>query len=101
MSDIIDLTYGTKIVADGDVFLVTFRDIDNAFTQGSTYEEAIFNAQEVLDLMLLDRLEKDEDIPLPSPFEKDEVGISASPEIAARAIIMNTKNPPRHRRGII
>jgi antitoxin HicB len=87
MSDVIDLTYGAKIEVDGDGFLVTFRDIENAFTEGATYEEAVFNAQEVLDLMLLDRLEKDEEIPLPSSFKKNEVGISASPEVAAPALL--------------
>ncbi len=68
MKDVIELVYGAKIEPDGDGFLVTFRDVENAFTGGSTYEEAIFNAQEVLDLMLLERLENDEEVPLPSAF---------------------------------
>ncbi|MBA2652307.1 MAG: type II toxin-antitoxin system HicB family antitoxin [Tatlockia sp.] len=94
MKDILDLTYGAKIESDGDGYLVTFRDIENAFTGGETLEEAIFNAQEVLDLMLLDRLEKDEAIPLPSPFKKGEVAIAASPEVTAPALlhIMRTFN---------
>ncbi len=87
MNEVIDLTYGAKIDPDGDGFLVTFRDIENAFTEGSTYEEAVFNAQEVLDFMLLDRLEKDEEIPLPSLIRKDEVAIPASPEITAPALL--------------
>lgn len=87
MNDVIDLTYGAQIKPDGEGFLVIFRDIENAFTEGSTYEEAVFNAQEVLDLMLLDRLEKDDEIPLPSPFQKDEVAISASPEVTAPALL--------------
>ena len=87
MNDVIDLTYGAQIIPDGDGFLVTFRDIENAFTEGSSYEEAIFNAQEVLDLMLLDRLEKDDEIPLPSLFQQDEVAISASPEVTAPALL--------------
>ena len=87
MNDVIDLTYGALIKPDGEGFLVTFRDIENAFTEGATYEEAIFNAQEVLDLMLLDRLEKDDEIPLPSLLRKDEVAISASPEVTAPALL--------------
>jgi len=87
MNDVIDLIYGAKIESDGVTYLVTFRDIENAFTEGATYEEAIFNAQEVLDLILLDRLEKDEEIPLPSRFEKNEVAISASPEVTAPALL--------------
>ena len=87
MNDVIDLTYGAKIEPDGTGFLVTFRDIENAFTGGETYEEALFNAQEVLDLMLLDRLESDDEIPLPSLFQKNEVPISSSPEVAAPALL--------------
>jgi predicted RNase H-like HicB family nuclease len=48
MSDVIDLTYGANVEPDGDGFLVTFRDVEHAFTYGDTYEEAIFNAQEAL-----------------------------------------------------
>jgi antitoxin HicB len=92
--DVIDLTYGAKIEPDGDRYLVTFRDIENAFTGGETRDEAIFNAQEVLDLMLLDILEKDEEIPLPSPFQRGEIAITASPEVTAPALlhIMRTLN---------
>ncbi len=82
MSGVIKLTYGAKIEADGDGFLVTFRDIENAFTGAATYQEAIFNAQEVLDLMLLDSLEKGGLIPLPTPLRHGEVPISVSSERA-------------------
>ncbi|MBA2708987.1 MAG: type II toxin-antitoxin system HicB family antitoxin [Tatlockia sp.] len=94
MNDVIDLTYGAKIEPDGDGFLVTFRDVRNAFTGGETLEEAIFNAQEVLDLMLLDSLEKDEEIPMPSAFKNGEIAIAASPEVAAPVLlhIMRTLN---------
>ncbi len=94
MNEVIDLTYGARIEPDGDGYLVTFRDIENAFTYGDTLDEAIFNAQEVLDLMLLDGLEKDEEIPEPSPFKNGEIAIAASPEVAAPALlhIMRTLN---------
>ena len=87
MSSVIELTYGAKIKRDGDGFLVTFRDIKNAFTGALTYEEAMYNAQEVLDLMLLDRLEKDEIIPTPSSIKQGEVPISVSPDVAAPALL--------------
>ncbi|KTD57796.1 type II toxin-antitoxin system HicB family antitoxin [Legionella shakespearei] len=87
MKDILDLTYGAKVEPDGNGFLVTFRDIENAFTYGETLEEAIFNAQEVLDLMLLDRLEKNEEIILPTAFKNGELAIAVSPEVAAPALL--------------
>ena len=94
MNEIIELSYGAKIEPDGDGYLATFRDIENAFTYGETLDEVIFNAQEVLDLMLLDRLEKDEAIPLPSKLKKGEIAIAASPEVVAPALlhIMRTLN---------
>lgn len=85
--EVIELTYGASIKRDGDGFLITFRDIKNAFTSALTYEEAIYNAQEVLDLMLLDRLEKNETIPTPSAIKQGETAISASPDVAAPALL--------------
>lgn len=87
MNDIIELSYGAKIEPDGEGYLVTFRDIENAFTYAENFKEAITNAQEVLDLMLLDRLEKDEDIPYPSTLKNGEVVITASPEVVAPALL--------------
>ncbi|MFI4963715.1 MAG: type II toxin-antitoxin system HicB family antitoxin [Legionellales bacterium] len=87
MNEVIDLTYGAKIEPDGEGYLVTFRDIENAFTAGDTWDEAVFNAQEVLDLILLDRLEKDEEIPMPSVFKNGEVAIAVSPEVAAPGLL--------------
>ena len=86
-TQVLELTYAAKIEADGEDFLVTFRDIKNAFTGAATYQEAIFLAREVLDLMLLDRLEKNEKIPLPSTIKTGEVPISASPDVAAPVLL--------------
>ena len=87
MNEVIELIYGAKIIPDGNGFLVTFRDVDNAVTGGKNYQEAIFNAQEVLDLMLLDSLEKDEQIFLPSEIKKGEIPVSASPDVAAPVLL--------------
>jgi len=87
MNQVIELSYGAKIQPDGAGYLVTFRDIENAFTYGETLDEAIFNAQEVLDLMLLDRLEKDEEIPMPSILKTGETVITPSPEVVAPALL--------------
>jgi len=47
-------------------FFVQFIDIEEAFTEGETEEEAAFNASEVLSGVLAVRLERGEDIPQPS-----------------------------------
>jgi predicted RNase H-like HicB family nuclease len=77
---IFELTNGASIVADGNNFLVIFRDLSNVFTCGTTREEAIFNAVEALDGVLLEMVGEDLEIPLPSNRKPNEKAISVSPE---------------------
>lgn len=62
-----DVRYPAKITQDpaGGVF-VQFIDMDEAFTEGDSLEEALFNAVEVLTLTLDGRLAEGLDIPEPS-----------------------------------
>jgi antitoxin HicB len=79
----LSLSYPAKIEKDEDEFLVTFRDLPNVFANGESKQEAIFNAQEVLDL-LLEEMHKDKlDIAIPSKNKKGEIMVPVSPEIAA------------------
>ena len=50
-------------------FFVRFPDIEEAFTQGDTLDECLFNATEVLTLVLEHRLEEKLPIPEPSQIE--------------------------------
>lgn len=87
MSKPISLVYGAKIAQEEDAFVVTFRDLPNVFTQGDTYEEALFNAQEALDMLLLDMANDDFTITDPTPCEVGEVPITVSPEVAAPVLL--------------
>ena len=78
-----ELIYGASITSDEDGFLVTFRDLSNVFTYGQTREEAIFNAVEALDGVLLEMATEDLAIPFPSALKSNEEAISVSPEVAA------------------
>ena len=51
--------------SDGS-FFVQFVDLPDAFTEGKTREEALFNAGEVLSAMLAWRLDEAKDVPAPS-----------------------------------
>ena len=82
MSQEYSLVYPAKIVPDNGGFVVSFSDLENIFTEGDTYEEALFNAQEVLDLLLLEMAKDDSDISNPTPCRKDEVQITVRPEFA-------------------
>lgn len=51
---------------DDGSFLVQFIDLPDTFTEGSTKEEALFNASEVLSAMLAWRLDEAKDVPPPT-----------------------------------
>ncbi len=51
---------------DGDMWTVTFPDIDNAFTSADTLEEAVIDAQCVLEDCMYFREEQHDEIPSPS-----------------------------------
>jgi antitoxin HicB len=84
---VLELVYGACIKPDGNGFIATFRDLSNVFSCGETREEAIFNAQEALDGVLLEMVAENLEIPLPSPVQADEEIISVSPEVAAPVML--------------
>ena len=73
--------YPAVFSPDGDGWTVRFPDLDNCFTSADTVEEAIVEAQAVLeDCMYFREAQKDE-IPLPTPPERvlpDEGGFVQS-----------------------
>lgn len=91
----ISLVYAAKISPDKDGYVVTFRDLKNVFSEGDTYKEAIFNAQNVLDILLLDMTQDDLDIPSPSACRKGEITIAVSPEIAV-PVLLHKLRKERH-----
>lgn len=81
------LVYPAKVTTENNGFVVNFRDLPNVFTEGDTYEEALFNAQEVLDMLLLDMAQDTVNIPNPSVCRKDEVPVTVSPEVAVPVLL--------------
>ncbi|MFN3595407.1 MAG: hypothetical protein ACK4TK_12110 [Thiobacillaceae bacterium] len=67
-------------------FLVQFVDLEEAFTEGETEEQAAFNAAEVLTGVLAVRLEQGENIPRPSPAAGRPVAVPDAPVQAALLI---------------
>ena len=62
-----DIRYPATVEAQADgSYLVQFVDLPDTFTEGKTKEEAIFNAVEVLSVMLAWRLDEAKDVPAPS-----------------------------------
>lgn len=87
MKSELSLVYPAKITRDGDGYVVTFRDLENIFAEGDTAEEALCNAQEVLDILLLDMVQDEFDVPEPSLCRKKEVLVSVSPEVAVPVLL--------------
>jgi predicted RNase H-like HicB family nuclease len=69
------LTYPAIITpAEEGGYLVNFPDFEGgAFTEGETLEEALYNAAEVLDLVLEDRRAKGQTIPAPGRIDGPNV----------------------------
>ena len=71
------IEYPCTIIPDEPTgFLVQFVDIEEAFTAGATFEEAVFNASEVLTGILSYRLDNKIDIPLPSETKPGQYAIA-------------------------
>lgn len=76
--------YPAQIMQDSGTWLVTFRDLPEALTEGATTEEAQFNAIDCLNVALLCRIDDGEPIPEPSFVQEGEIHIAPSVEVAAK-----------------
>lgn len=66
-----DFAYPARIVKHKQgAYEVQFIDLDDAFTEGDTFEEALDYASEVLSGMILTRLDHEIDVPKPSKSVK-------------------------------
>ena len=62
--------YPALFAKEDESIIVTFPDLEDTFTDGTTMEEAFENAEDVLNLMLWNREEEKDDIPMPSSPEQ-------------------------------
>jgi antitoxin HicB len=81
-----EILYPARIVPDEGGYFVQFVDLDEAFTDGQTMEEALFNAVEVLTLTLRGRVE--EGLPLPEPSENVEGAFYVAPDAKTQAALL-------------
>jgi len=54
-------------VAEESGFIINFRDLENGWSQGETRDEALVQAEDLLDGMILGRMAHNEDVRRPSP----------------------------------
>ena len=67
-------------------FCVAFPDLPGAITEGDSWEEAMFNAEEVLNLILSVQMEKGLEIPEPKEYEKG-IWVYPNPQVQAALLI--------------
>lgn len=77
------LVYSARIKREDGKYVVTFRDIDGAITEGDTVEEAVFNASEALDGVLAVMMDNGFDIPVPTTPRKGEYQIPVGLTVSA------------------
>lgn len=82
------LSYPAHIVKEGDALLVTFPDLENVVTFGTTIEEAIQNAEEALNGCLASDFERNFSIPEPSSITGEEIHhITVAPHVAVAIML--------------
>ena len=82
-----NVLYPAKISKESDGrYFVKFLDFSEAFTEGETFEEALFNASEVLTLTLEGRME--EKIKIPTPSKKSQGTYLISPSARVQSAIL-------------
>lgn len=78
-----------------DDFVVTFPDVPEAITGGSTREEALLNAADALEEAVLAYMAQGAPIPSPRSERKGEILVILDPVTAARAVLAQTMKADR------
>jgi antitoxin HicB len=82
------LKYPANIVKDNDTYLVSFPDMKNVATFGTTLEEALNNAEEALNGCIESDFERNFSIPVPSkPDNPKMYQIPVAPHIAVAIML--------------
>lgn len=75
------------VPAEEGGFVITFRDVPEAISQGESIEECIEQATDSLDEAIIGRINDGEDIPAPSEREPGEYLIPVPPQTALKAAL--------------
>jgi len=75
--------------ADAGGFVVTFRDIPEAITQGDDEAEAMFMASDVLRFAMSDYFDERRPVPMPSKPRKGERMVALPLSVSAKVLLLN------------
>jgi antitoxin HicB len=91
-----EILYPAKIVPNEDGYFVRFFDLEEAFTDGETMEEVLFNAAEVLTLTLRGRMEEGMDVPEPSANAENAVYVAPDAKTQAALLLKWARGERTH-----
>lgn len=83
------MQYPATFVQEDDGYIVKFRDIPEALTQGDSYEEAVEMAQDALATAMDFYFEDNRPIPMPSQALDGEVMVSLPLSIWSKVLLLN------------
>lgn len=83
------MIYPAVIVPDGDGWLVTFPDIPEALSAGSTWDEAVEMARDALVTALEFYFADKREIPEPSRPKKGQVHVELPASVSAKVLLLN------------
>lgn len=83
------MIYPAKLTPEDGGYVVTFRDIPEAITQGDSREEAIGMAADALATAMEFYFEDRRQVPAPSPRRRGEVDIDLPASLSAKVLLLN------------
>ena len=83
------MRYPAKLTPEDGGYVVTFRDIPEAITQGDTEGEAIQMAADALATAMEFYFEDRRSVPLPSAIQRGEVGVPLPTGFSAKVLLLN------------
>ncbi|MEO5369765.1 MAG: hypothetical protein H7833_06800 [Magnetococcus sp. DMHC-1] len=85
----VQYTYPVTLTPDTEAggFVVTFRDVPEAITQGESFDEALSEAADCLEEAFAGRICHKEPLPIPTPLEKGEFLVAVPAQTAMKAAI--------------
>lgn len=83
------LVYPARLEKKGAGYVVSFRDIPEALTEGASREEAMDMAADALATAMDFYFEDRKQVPMPSRFGKSEVAVELPTSLSAKVLLLN------------